>query len=70
MPLVNRTLATLRRAELGLRGVVVLTCVQTPRFCGLPVRLDVVRPVNVFCVTRKAGAAVFLGLGFRPLRTS
>ena len=34
-PLVSRTRATLRSAELGFLGVVVYTRVQTPRFCGL-----------------------------------
>src|ERR1700745_66553 len=33
-PLVRRTLATLRSAELGFFGVVVYTRVQPPRFCG------------------------------------
>src|SRR5690606_5973431 len=33
-PLVRRTLATLRKAELGFLGVVVYTRVQTPRRCG------------------------------------
>jgi hypothetical protein len=33
-PLVRRTLATLRKAELGFFGVVVYTRVHTPRFCG------------------------------------
>src|SRR5882724_11279308 len=33
-PLVRRTLATLRNAELGFFGVVVYTRVHTPRFCG------------------------------------
>ncbi|MNY73892.1 hypothetical protein D3C86_2127860 [compost metagenome] len=33
-PLVRRTLATLRRAELGFLGVVVYTRVHTPRRCG------------------------------------
>jgi len=32
--LVNRTLATLRRAEFGFLGVVVYTRVHTPRLCG------------------------------------
>src|SRR5262249_56951490 len=36
MPLVRRTRATLRRAEFGFFGVIVLTTVQTPRFCGQP----------------------------------
>jgi len=34
--LVSRTLAILRNAELGFFGVVVLTWVQTPLFCGEP----------------------------------
>ena len=34
MPFVRRTLAILRRAELGFLGVAVLTAVHTPRFCG------------------------------------
>ena len=33
-PFVRRTLATLRRAELGFFGVLVITCRQTPRRCG------------------------------------
>ena len=33
-PFTRRTLATLRRAELGFFGVVVYTLVQTPRRCG------------------------------------
>src|ERR1700745_4364686 len=36
MPLESRTRATLRRAEFGFLGVMVLTTVQTPRFCGQP----------------------------------
>ena len=36
MPLESRTRATLRSAEFGFLGVVVLTCVHTPRFCGEP----------------------------------
>jgi hypothetical protein len=42
-PLLSRTLATFRRAELGFLGVVVRTCVQTPRFCGLPLAARVLR---------------------------
>jgi hypothetical protein len=34
MPLVNRTLAIFRRAELGFLGVVVVTFVQTPLLKG------------------------------------
>ena len=55
MPLVNRTRATLRRAEFGFLGVCVYTRVQTPRFCG-----DALR----------AGVFARLVLLSRPLRTS
>src|SRR6516162_11850949 len=34
LPLVRRTRATFRKAELGFLGVVVYTRVHTPRFCG------------------------------------
>jgi hypothetical protein len=34
MPVVNLTLATLRKAELGFFGVIVRTCKHTPRLCG------------------------------------
>jgi len=34
MPLVRRTLATLRKAEFGFFGVTVETFVQTPRLNG------------------------------------
>src|ERR1019366_1294218 len=37
MPLDKRTRATLRSAELGFFGVMILTCKHTPRFCGHPV---------------------------------
>src|SRR6266478_4119410 len=33
-PLDKRTRATLRKAEFGFLGVMVLTCRHTPRFCG------------------------------------
>jgi len=33
----RRTRATFRNAEFGFFGVIVLTTVQTPRFCGLNV---------------------------------
>src|SRR5262245_12858823 len=36
MPLDSRTRATLRSAEFGFFGVMVLTRVQTPFFCGQP----------------------------------
>src|SRR4051812_41539396 len=55
MPVVRRTLATLRSAEFGFFGVVVKTRVHTPRRCGDPFR---------------AGVLVFVDLLSRPLRTS
>src|SRR3954453_13953713 len=55
MPLVRRTRATLRSAELGFFGVVVYTRVQTPRRWG--------EPFN-------AGVLFLLTLSVRPLRTS
>src|SRR5438045_3409789 len=36
MPLESRTRATFRSAEFGFFGVIVLTTVHTPRFCGQP----------------------------------
>jgi hypothetical protein len=45
----------LRKAEFGFLGVVVYTRVQTPRFCGLPI---------------KAGALLFALCLIRPLRIS
>src|SRR5882672_12425930 len=54
-PLVRRTRATLRSAELGFFGVVVYTRVQTPRRWGAPFR---------------AGVLVLLSLVSRPLRTN
>src|SRR5579871_3393221 len=53
MPLVRRTRAILRSAELGFLGVIVETRVQTPRRCGAP------------C---SAGVLVFSRLELRPLR--
>src|SRR3954463_10603012 len=55
MPLVSRTRATLRSAEIGFFGVVVYTRVQTPRRWGEPF---------------SAGVLVFSTLSSRPLRTS
>src|SRR5215470_2866853 len=55
MPLLSRTRATLRSAELGFFGVVVYTRVQTPRRCGLPL---------------SAGVLFLPTLSWRPLRTS
>jgi hypothetical protein len=39
--LVSRTRAAFRSAEFGFLGVRVKTRVQTPRFCGAPVRAGV-----------------------------
>src|SRR5437588_5208588 len=36
MPLESRMRATFRSAEFGFFGVIVLTTVHTPRFCGHP----------------------------------
>src|SRR4026208_1910181 len=55
MPFVNRTRATLRRAEFGVFGVCVKTRTHTPRFCGL------------LC---KAGLFVLLSTASRPFLTS
>ena len=41
MPVVSRTLATFRKAELGFLGVDVYTRVQTPLFWGLPLSAGV-----------------------------
>src|SRR3954471_13488428 len=54
-PLVSRTLATLRSAELGFFGVVVYTRVHTPRFCGLP---------------PSAGTLLLVWIFLRPLRSN
>src|SRR5258708_18670478 len=54
-PVVRRTRATLRSAELGFFGVCVNTRVQTPRRWGEPL---------------SAGVFVFSDLVSRPLRTS
>src|ERR1700678_3499534 len=54
-PLVRRTFATLRKAELGFFGVRVMTCTQTPRRCGAPF---------------SAGDFVLTTTLRRPLRTS
>src|SRR5260370_8376702 len=55
IPLVKRTRATFRKAELGFLGVVVYTRVHTPRRCG--------QACN-------AGLAVLYRVGRRPLRTN
>src|SRR5262245_5928365 len=55
MPLDSRTRATLRSAEFGFFGVMILTCKQTPFFCGHP------------CM---AGCLGLLRCGTRGFRTS
>src|SRR5256885_15803164 len=55
IPVVSRTRATLRRAELGFLGVWVYTRTQTPRLCGEP---------------RNAGALDFDLAALRPRRTN
>lgn len=70
MPLDRRTRAILRKAEFGFLGVVVVTRVHTPRFCGDPLgcrRRRNFKALNVYC---KAGDLLLLRLGLRPLRTS
>jgi hypothetical protein len=68
IPLLRRTLAILRKAELGFFGVAVLTAVQTPRFCGDAASIDRLRKVfTPFC---KAGAVDFLMDFFRPFLTN
>src|ERR687886_1640899 len=64
MPLVNRTRATLRRAELGFLGVIVYTRVHTPRRCGAATRF--LAPLPDF----SPGVVTFLEGVLRPLRIS
>ena len=70
MPLVSRTLATLRNAEFGFFGVCVRTRTQTPRFCGEPPGF--LRPLflRVLKMYPNAGALSFLRLDFLPFLTS
>ena len=69
MPFVNRTLATLRRAEFGFLGVTVFTCTHTPRRWGQP-GPRVVRFRSEFWTNRSAGALVRLRIFVRPFLTS
>src|ERR1700748_3615042 len=62
MPLVRRTRATLRSAELGFLGVVVYTRVHPPRRCGAATFF--LRPLPDL---RPGVASFFLG-AWRPLR--
>src|SRR5438552_11314935 len=49
-PLDRRTRATLRSAELGFLGVMILTCKHTPFFCGQPCRAGCLG--RRYCCTR------------------
>src|SRR5579872_7439758 len=75
-PLVSRTRATLRNAEFGFFGVTVLTCVQTPRRCGLPSTSNVrvgksgCPGLGPVCTTRNARVLTFFAIFERPLRTN
>src|SRR4051794_19353210 len=64
MPLVRRTRATLRSAELGFFGVIVYTRVQTPRRWGAATFF--LRPLPDF----RPGVVTFLVGDLRPLRIS
>src|SRR5687767_4793593 len=70
IPLVRRTRAIFRSAELGFFGVIVRTTVHTPRFWGAPRRSLVWRPLSEFHVVRRAGVSTFFFCAFRPRRTS
>src|SRR6266508_5224691 len=70
MPLVSRTRAILRSAELGFLGVIVRTCTHTPRLSGLPFGTEYRRCLSALKLNRSAGAAVFFLSFARPLRTS
>ena len=67
--LVRRTRAIFRSAEFGFLGVIVLTCRQTPRFCGAP-GIGTWRWRRLFQFLRIAGALIFEILARRPWRTS
>lgn len=66
-PFVNFTLAILRKAEFGFFGVMIVTLVQTPRFCGHPRAGRTSFRFRVFIMGSNAGAFPFrrtLFLGF------
>lgn len=68
MPLVNRTRAILRKAELGFLGVIVVTRVQTPRLKG-----ELYEEGRFFKELKpqaKAGPLVLVRLVFRDLLAS
>ena len=64
IPLVSRTRAILRRAELGFFGVCVATRVQTPRRCGAATPF--LRP----CPDFSPGVVTFFFGRLRPFLTS
>jgi hypothetical protein len=66
--LVKRTRATLRKAEFGFFGVVVLTTVHTPRFCGDGYLEG--RRLSVFSPTARAGTLDFDFFDFLPCLTN
>ncbi len=70
IPFVSRTLATLRNAELGFLGGIVLTCRHTPRRCGDPLVSRLVLPVSELYEYCSAGLLVCLLTLFRPFFTS
>src|SRR5919107_5141485 len=61
-PLVSRTRATLRSAELRFLGVVVYTRVQTPRFCGFAFSA---RAFSFFSTSRRLCRTSWLIVGIR-----
>src|SRR5690606_2740269 len=69
MPFESRTRAILRSAELGFLGVMVLTCVQTPRLNGEPLP-RVSFPFSTLRLKRSAGAFTFAITRLRGFRTS
>lgn len=66
--LESRTLATFLSAEFGFLGVMVLTTVATPRFCGLKVTVDLLR--EALNDERRAAALTFFETFFRPFLTN
>ena len=66
MPLVNRTRAILRSAELGFLGVMVRTWVHTPRFWGLPFALPCRRPLERIRAVAQRRRLFLFRLGLAP----
>ena len=67
--LLSLTLQIFRSAEFGFFGVIVRTCVQTPRFCGAPLSFNR-RCFSVLYENCKSGVFDRFGASFRPFRTS